>query len=285
MMSCSIPGRMVPLMRTLLFSALLILAMLIPGLVLAQALPFHMDPSSREDASDLGAVPAIRFLTSTDFPPFNYRDENGRLIGFHLDLAHAICDALDTSCTVQAWPWEQISDALADNQGDALLAGLAITEDSVQRFDFSSIYLMLPGRFVTHASDAGDFDPANAEGQKIGVREGSAHAKFLATYLQDMEQVPFETEVAALEAMLHGTVTAYFGDGLRASFWLNEHVYCCVFTGEAYFNPRFFGEGFAAAVPAGRGAIREAINFALVKLKRTGKLDELYLRWFPVSFY
>ena len=41
----------------------------------------------------------------------------------------------------------------------------------------------------------------------------------------------------------------------------------------------------AAAVPAGHDAVRLAIDYALVKLKNEGTLDELYLRWFPVSFY
>ena len=38
---------------------------------------------------NLAAVPAIRFLTTADFPPFNYRDESGELVGFNVDLARA----------------------------------------------------------------------------------------------------------------------------------------------------------------------------------------------------
>ena len=32
-------------------------------------------------------------------------------------------------------------------------------------------------------------------------------------------------------------------------------------------------------------AVRDVIDSALVRLKRDGTLDQLYLRWFPVSFY
>ena len=99
-------------------------------------------------------VPAIRFLTSADFPPFNYRDETGQLTGFNYDLAKEICAILEVACTVQAWPFEQLPDALADNQGDALIAGLAISDETAARFDFSNPYLMLPARFVTiHPGD------------------------------------------------------------------------------------------------------------------------------------
>lgn len=37
----------------------------------AQALPYHADPSAREQVPNLAAVPTIRFLTTADFPPFS----------------------------------------------------------------------------------------------------------------------------------------------------------------------------------------------------------------------
>ena len=38
---------------------------------------------------------ALRFVTETDYPPFNYRDEDGTLTGFNVDLARAICRELE----------------------------------------------------------------------------------------------------------------------------------------------------------------------------------------------
>lgn len=263
----------------------ILVSIIATGSVLAQALPYHSDPSAREDVPELSQVPAIRFLTTTDFPPFNYRDGSGRLIGFHVDLAQAICDKLDVACTMQAWPWDQAVDALAENQGDALIAGLALDEIAAEQFDFSNLYLMLPGRFVAPSLAADGFDLENLAGLRVAVREGSAHAHFLTTYLGEVEQVGFETEIAALEAVEERKVQLFFGDGMRASFWLNEGRGCCAFVGEPYFSPGFFGEGMAIALPAGHDAVREVINYALVRLKRDGKLDELYLRWFPLSFY
>lgn len=269
-------------MRGLLFGVLSTVMMLSAS---AQNLPHHADPSARENAPDMAQVPAMRFLTSIDFPPFNYRDAAGQLIGFHVDLSREICAELSISCTIQAWPWEQAADALADNQGDVLLAGLSIDATNAERFDFSSVYLMLPARFVTLDDKAEGFTPQSLNGKKVAVREGTAQARFLSTYLPNIEQVDFDTEIKALAAMQQGTIDAYFGDAMRASFWLNENVGCCAFAGEAYFNQNFFGSGLAASIPAGRGAVRQAVDFALARLHKNGKLDELYLRWFPVSFY
>ena len=81
------------------------------SLACGQGMPYYADPSAREIVPVPGAVPAIRFLTTADFPPFNYRDKSGALVGFNIDLAHSICTELAIACTIQAWPWAQIGRA------------------------------------------------------------------------------------------------------------------------------------------------------------------------------
>lgn len=251
----------------------------------AQALPYHADPSARDLVPNLAAVPNIRFLTTADFPPFNYRDKTGELVGFNVDLSRAVCADLGITCTIQAWPWEQAGKALEDGQGDALIAGLAMSADNGALFDFSNIYLMLPGRFVTlQGADAG-FDPAVLAGKTVAVRKGSAHETFVTRYLPDSKLSEFDTEIAALEAVRDKKADAFFGDAMRASFWLNANPGCCTFAGQPYFRPDLFGDGLSVAVAAGHDTVRLAIDYALVRLKRSGALDELYLRWFPVGFY
>lgn len=250
-----------------------------------QALPNHVDPSARDIVPNLPAVPSLRFLTTADFPPFNFRDKDGQLIGFNIDLARAICGELKSACTVQAWPWEQAANALADNQGDALIAGVEISPDNGARFDFSALYLELPGRFVARSADVARFDPAALTGKSIAVRGGSRHEEFIRRYLPGAAPKPFPTEFEALDALKAGGVDFYFGDAMRASFWINNNLDCCAFAGDPYFRPDLFGEGLAVAVPAGHDAVRQAIDWALVRLQRDGRTDELYLRWFPVSFY
>ena len=138
--------------------------------VLAQSLPYHADPDAREMLPSLTPIPAIRFLTTADFPPFNFRDETGQLVGFNIDLAKRICAEVNVACTIQAWPWDQAAEALSDSQGDALIAGLAMTEENGALFDFSSTYLALPGRFVTRADDAGDFRPDGLVEERLALR-------------------------------------------------------------------------------------------------------------------
>ncbi len=280
------------LVLQILFLAVLVL---LPLKATAQAMPNHFDPNARELELDLSSVPTIRFLTSPDYPPFNYRDEDGELVGYNIDLARRVCDILEIACTMQSWPWEQVADALDDNQGDVLLAGLAISPANGERFDFSHIYLQFPARFVTQKPNVENFssDMWQNTGQQIlgevqdlvAVRAGSNHQKFLERYFPLASIIEFLTEYDALEAVSTGAAYAYFGDALRSSFWLNNNPNCCAFTGEAYFHTELFGSGLAAAFPAGHDPVRRAFNTALLRLQRAGILDTLYLKWFPVGFY
>ena len=269
------------ILPTLLFSFVSLLS--IPAF--AQSLPNHADPDAREILPNLQPVPAIRFLTTADFPPFNFRDSGGELIGFNIDLAKRICAEVNVACTIQAWPWEQAANALADSQGDALIAGLAMTPENGQLFDYSSTYLALPGRFVTRAGAAADFTTEGLADKNIAVRNGSVHSDFIARYLPEASLTPFASEIEALEAVKAGRADAYFGDAMRAGFWLNDNIACCSFAGEAYFRPHLFGEGLSIAFPAGNDPVRHAVDWALIRLKANGVLDELYLRWFPIGFY
>ncbi|HWJ88994.1 MAG TPA: transporter substrate-binding domain-containing protein [Pelagibacterium sp.] len=250
----------------------------------AQNLPVHVDPGARDDMLDAIAIPALRFLTTADFPPFNYSDAGGRLVGFNIDVADAICARLGARCTIQAWPWDRVQDALAENQGDALIAGLDMAGEAGSRFDFSRIYLQLPAKFVVSRANLPSFNPQNLAGT-LAVREGSAHAQLAERMLPRTTIAGYDSEFAALDAVASGEADVYFGDGARAAFWLNDHPQCCDFVGESYFRPDLFGEGFAVAVPKGLDNVRVAINWALTRLQREGQLDEIYLRWFPLGFY
>ncbi|MGJ8529412.1 MAG: transporter substrate-binding domain-containing protein [Maritalea sp.] len=265
-------------LSVLLFAALASLAN-------AQSLPKHVDPSAFEDVLDLSLVPSIRFLTTSDFPPFNYRGADGEVVGFNVELAEALCKEIGAECTLQSWPWDQVGNALVDGQGDAIIAGLGVSEVNAAKFEFSKTYLALPGRFVVKAGtqDEVGFDPHQLKGA-IGVQRGSAHHAFLKKHFSSQTILPLAGEFEVLDGLRIGTIDIAFVDGMRASFWLNQNQ-CCVFIGGPYFSVEDFGAGLAIAVNPNAVNVRRAIDIGLTRLSKSGKLDELYLKWFPVGFY
>ena len=70
----------------------------------AKQQPAPAQPAAAEEPGDPQALPrrvAIRFLTDSDFPPFNYFDEDNVLTGFNVDVARAICLELAAACDIQ----------------------------------------------------------------------------------------------------------------------------------------------------------------------------------------
>ena len=67
----------------------------------AVRVPSFWDPRRRPERPDLSRVSVIRFLTETDYPPFNFTGPDGNPQGFNVDLARLICDEIKVTCTIQ----------------------------------------------------------------------------------------------------------------------------------------------------------------------------------------
>ena len=65
------------------------------------AVPGFWDPRRRPERPDLSRISIIRFLTETDYPPFNFAGADGTPAGFNVDLARMICEEIKVACTVQ----------------------------------------------------------------------------------------------------------------------------------------------------------------------------------------
>jgi polar amino acid transport system substrate-binding protein len=114
-----------------------------------QAVPGFWDPRRRPDRPDLSRLTVIRFLTETDYPPFNFTGPDGNPAGFNVDLARMICDEIKVTCTIQMRRFETLLDAISSNRGDAIIASLAVTPQLRARLDFSDPYYRVPARFVS----------------------------------------------------------------------------------------------------------------------------------------
>lgn len=274
-------------------AALLSVATAAPSAAQEQAFrgaPVFWDVRERLPKPDLGTMKRLRFLTTTDFPPFNFLDGQGRLSGFHVDLARAICAevGLAASCEIQALPWDELEGALAEGEGEAILAGIAVTGETRAKFAFSRPYLQFPARFMTGRAGALT-EPLSERirGRRVGVIAGSDHERMLRRYFPAATVVALPTQEALYADMKASRIDAAFGDGMRFAFWLAgaDASGCCRFAGGPYLSPDYLGHGLAVAVPAGEPALAQAFDYALHQIALKGTFAELYLRYFPVGFF
>src|SRR5258707_12751092 len=87
-----------------------------------QAVPGFWDPRRRPDRPDLSRITVVRFLTETDYPPFNFTGPDGNPAGFNVDLARQLCEEIKVTCTIQMRRFQNFFHAISSNPGDALIA-------------------------------------------------------------------------------------------------------------------------------------------------------------------
>jgi polar amino acid transport system substrate-binding protein len=250
------------------------------------AVPGFWDPRRRPERPDLSRLQTIRFLTETDYPPFDYAGPDGNPAGFNVDLARLLCDEIKAICTIQARRFDTLLDALNDNRGDAVIASIAPSVETRRRADFTDPYYRTPARFVARTdSPIQEVLPEKLEGKKIAVVAGTAHEAYLKQMFTEAEVRSYPYAEAARAALRNGEVDLLFGDGIALSFWLNgaDSGGCCAFRGGPFLESRFFGEGVGIAVKRGNDVLRQALNWALFREWEKGSYTDLWLRYFPIS--
>jgi polar amino acid transport system substrate-binding protein len=119
---------------------------------------------------DMRGIEKLRFITDSDYPPFHYFDEVGALTGLNVDLAKAICEALEVECEVKDVEWSEIFPTLERGEADAAIASIRISAEALERVDFTSRYYATPARFVAlKSNELKDIRPETLEGLKVGV--------------------------------------------------------------------------------------------------------------------
>ena len=248
-------------------------------------------PAASEEPGEPQQLPkrvAIRFLTDSDYPPFNYYDEDNVLTGFNVDVARAICLELAAACDIQVRAWSELLPSLRRGEVDAVIASHAVSASALRIVDFTDRYYHTPARFAGKRN-AGRLDvtPEGLEGRKIAVTKGTAHEAYLRTFFRDSAIRVFETSELARDALISGVVELLFDDGIGLAFWLNGTASkaCCEFKGGPFGEPKYFGDGVAVAVNREDQQLKTLINAALKKMRENGRYEELVLRYFPLRAF
>ena len=132
-----------------------------------------------------------------------------------------------------------------------------------------------------------DVRPEALRNMTVGVVAGSAHEAFLKRFFAPATVKAFPDRAALLSALRDKKIDLGFGDAVTFAIWMNDprSGNCCVFQGGPFLEPDFFGRGVGIGVRPEDENLRPALNWALQQLGDNGKLNELYLKYFPIGFY
>ena len=107
------------------------------------------------------------------FPPMGYRDANGDIIGFDIDLATEVCSRLGVKLKLQPINWDSKEMELNGKTIDCIWNGMSITDERINGMDLSTPYIANK-QIIIVKSDSGISTKADLAGKTVGAQQGSS---------------------------------------------------------------------------------------------------------------
>ena len=246
----------------------------------------------------------IKIATEGAYPPWNFRDESGNLVGFEIELAKDLCRRMQVDYEIISQKWRGIIKGLNAGKYDAIMAAMSITEPRKKLVRFSRSYADTPNIFVVRKDHPlanfrvelqnltlNDIRPAEQAvidalvealtGKIIGVQVATINAKFADQYLGDYAEiriydfqhtVDLELYQGRLDALIGGM--AYWVPILKSEQGQEYQIVGPYMTG----GP--FGEGIGVAVNKKDKDLADMFSSAIEEAIRDGTLKKLAVKWF-----
>ena len=241
-------------------------------------------------ATGIGPVAAgdeLRVGVEGAYPPFSWKEADGSLKGFDIDVAYAICEKMGRECTLVEQDWDGMIPALLARKYDAIIASMSITEERKKRVDFTAKYYNTPAMFVTAEGAGLDITPAGLAGKAVGVQRGTTHQCFMEKIFPDADLRLYATQEEVFLDLAAGRLDAQFSDSLQADegFLKTDAGKGYAFAGGAQHDLECHGEGAGIAVRKGEGELRDALNAAIVAIREDGTYKAINDKYFEFDVY
>ena len=226
----------------------------------------------------------LRVGVEGNYPPFSRLGVDGKLSGFDIDIALAVCEKMKAECTLVQQEWDGMIPALAARKFDMIVASMTITEERKKAVAFSVPYYDVPSRFVARAGAFKDHGVADFKGRKIIVLRNSPRAKYVAERYKDSELLLVNKETDVYLELVAGRGDIAFGSSVVSS--------------EAFLK-KPEGKGFAQVgdtvrLDGGAGgvgiafrkndtALRDKVNAALKAIRADGSYRRLASPYFDLD--
>ncbi len=230
----------------------------------------------------------VRIGTEGAYPPFNFTDSDGKLKGFDVDIAMALCEKMKAECEIVAQDWDGIIPALLAKKYDAIIASMSITEERMKKVDFTDKYYQTPAKFVMKkGAGHSDTSPAGMKGKVIGAQSSTTHSSFLEDNYKDSEIKLYGTQDEANADLVAGRLDAILADSVVMWEWVTktDDGKCCEQLEKGYIDEKWFGKGAGIAVRKGEEELRDALSKAIIDIVADGTYKKINDQYFPFSVY
>lgn len=226
---------------------------------------------------------AEHYLVGTDigYPPFDFRDENGQITGFDVDVLKAIAEDQNFSVEFLFTQRSKLFPLLETGQYQILAACLGINPERLAKSEMSDAYAYAPNVIMGKEADKGKIRTLAdlTAKDKVSVQQDS-HSHHALENAKVTNVVTSTSVFNAYSQFARGDVQYVVGDAGVLNYTHNNNKDANkpkVFT--SVYNPDE-DVRVAFAVQKGNTELINKINTGLKNIKANGTYDKIYTKWF-----
>jgi len=214
----------------------------------------------------------IRVATDATWPPFEYVDDDGNIVGVDLDIMNGIAEEEGLDIEFVNVAWDALLAGMAQGTYDAAISSITITEDRAKDMLFSDPYFAA-GQIVTVRADdttiTSKDDLTGTVGAQIGTTGAMEVEKISTATLKT-----YDTIDLAFQDLMNGQITAVICDNPVALLTVQANPGEMKTVGEVFTD-----ESYGIAIAKGLTDLQEKINDGIEKIKENGTLDQISENW------
>jgi len=229
----------------------------------------------------------VRIGVEGAYPPFSQVDKDGKLSGFDIEIAEALCKNMGVECKLIKQDWDGIIPALLAKKYDAIVASMSITDERKEKVDFSNHYYKSPARFIQKKGASNEISAAGLKGKSVGVQRGTVSDKFITgTFGEGVDVKRYGTQEEAYLDLNAGRLDFIFADAfVLLEFMGSDKGKDYEFIGDSYSDPKYFGEGIGIAIRKGDKELTDNLNKAIAGIRADGTYDTIRKKYFEFDIF
>jgi len=211
--------------------------------------------------------------TSADYEPFEYVDENGKYVGFDIELMEEVAARLDMEIEWQDIAFDGLIGSLQSDKIDAIIACMSATPDREEQVDFTKPYFIgADAIIVAEGSGIGINKNDDMAGYVVGVQTGTIQEEWIDANI-DAEVSRYERAEQAIMDLKSGRIDIVAMDYYAASSFMEQGGL------ELALKTEFAGEHMAIAVKEGNTELRDQIDAVVAELQAEGFVEDLAMKY------
>ncbi|HEX3012442.1 MAG TPA: transporter substrate-binding domain-containing protein [Syntrophomonadaceae bacterium] len=213
-----------------------------------------------------------KIATDTTFAPFEFQNKDGQYVGIDIEILKAIAEDQGFKYKLDPLGFNAAVAALESNQTDGVIAGMSITKERQQKYDFSAPYYDSGVVMAVSASNNTIKSYKDLAGKKVAVKTGTEGATFAesikGTY--GFETVYFDESPMMYEDVKTGNSVACFEDYPVMGYGISQG------NGLKMVTDKEKGSSYGFAVMKGKNTeLMKMFNAGLKHIQENGKYQQI----------